>query len=69
MIIVDGFRPFAFVIGNSMLDLAGLLDLPLFKISYILGQILITSFCLDYVINFLIYLYASFYMHLFPLVN
>ena len=29
LIIVDGFRRFAFVIGNSMLDLAGLLDLPL----------------------------------------
>ena len=32
LIIVDGFQPFALVIKNSMLDLAGLLDLPLFKI-------------------------------------
>ena len=32
LIIVDGFQPFALVIKNSMLDLAGLLDLPLFKV-------------------------------------
>ena len=31
LIIIDGFQPFAFVIGNSMLDLAGLLDLPVFN--------------------------------------
>ena len=32
LIIVDGFRPFAFVLWNPMLDLTGLLDLPLFNI-------------------------------------
>ena len=32
LIIVDGFRPFAFAIGISMLELAGLLDQPLFNI-------------------------------------
>ena len=31
-IIVDGLRLFPFVIGSSMLDLAGFLDLPLFNI-------------------------------------
>ena len=31
LIIVDGFQLFTFVMGNSMLDLAGLLDIPLFN--------------------------------------
>ena len=32
LIIVEGFAPFAFAMGNSILVLAGLLDSPLFSI-------------------------------------
>ena len=32
LIIIDSFQPFAFVIRNSMSDLAGFLGLPLFDI-------------------------------------
>ena len=64
-ILVKGFQLLALVIRNSILDLSGLLDPPLFN-NDTLGETSVASFCSDHVINLS---YVLFYVYLLPLVN